>query len=377
MKVGDEILLNGEVAKVTRKVYDQSIKKTVFYAGEAKLTGDEKSPEIDKEDIIVEKLEEVTKAIKEIPKVEIPEYPKFPEFPGFPEPKEFPAFPEKMTVNLPDLSSIEKNLEEVVSNDAETKSLLRTAIDELKKTKTDKEVVSAITKLALIIPKSKDYTELFKEISDKLVPFVQSDTFKIESEQFNRLLKALSNIGGFGGGPSAVQIKDISGGVLNPATEEGQDLIVTAIENITIPAPAGGATEAKQDAIITALGNVKIDTGDIDLNTDGLETIGTATNTKLDTQIVNQETLISLIGTLQELSQRLAPLASAMNSGAPGLRVTPNAATLPVSGTVTATVASTVVSSLTNFGTGIPASEMAHDINNQTAVLANINNVTA
>ena len=245
MKVGDEIILNGEVSKVTWKVYDQSLKKTVFYAGEAKLTGDEKSPEIDKEDIIVEKLEEVTQAIKEIPKVEIPEYPKFPEFPGFPEPKEFPAFPENMTVNIPDLSSIEKNLEEVVSN-------------------------------------------------------------------------------------------------------------------------------------ITALGNVKIDTGDIDLNTDGLETIGTATNTKLDTQIVNQETLISLIGTLQELNHRISFLAGLANAGAPALRTIPIASvSTAVTGTVTATVASTVVSSLTNFGTGIPASEMAHDINNQTAVLANINNASA
>ena len=124
------------------------------------------------------------------------------------------------------------------------------------------------------------------------------------------------------------------GAQINAATEEKQDSIVSAIQNITIPAPEGGAPE------------------------------------------VNQETLISLIGTLQELCQRLAPLASAMNSGAPGLRVTPNAATLPVSGTVTATVASTVVSSLTNFGTGIPASEMAHDINNYTAIVANINNVT-
>lgn len=123
-----------------------------------------------------------------------------------------------------------------------------------------------------------------------------------------------------------------AGSQINPATEEKQDAIVTAIGSITIPAPEGGATSAKQD------------------------------------------TLYELVQTLQELNQRLAPLAAAMNSGAPGLRVTPNAATLPVSGTVTATVAST---SITNFGTGIPASEMAQDMNNMTAVLSNINNVTA
>ena len=45
-----------------------------------------------------------------------------------------------------------------------------------------------------------------------------------------------------------------------------------------------------------------------------------------------------------------------------------------VSGSVTATVASTVVSSLTNFGTGIPAKEMADDINNLVVTMANINN---
>lgn len=89
-----------------------------------------------------------------------------------------------------------------------------------------------------------------------------------------------------------------------------------------------------------------------------------------------QQEEISLISTLRDLVSALTPLGAAMNSGAPGLRVTPNAATLPVSGSVTATVASTVVSSLTNFGTGIPASEMAHDMNNLVAVIANINNVT-
>jgi len=106
--------------------------------------------------------------------------------------------------------------------------------------------------------------------------------------------------------------------------------------------------------------------------------VGGATETKQDTQIVNEETIISLVGTLQELNQRLAPLAAAMNAGAPALRTTPIASvSTAVTGTVTATVASTVVSSLTNFGTGIPASEMAHDINNQMVHLTNIANVTA
>lgn len=111
------------------------------------------------------------------------------------------------------------------------------------------------------------------------------------------------------------------------------------------------------------------------LKTSGAAAVGGATETKQDSQITLETQLISLIGTLQELAQRLAPLASAMNAGAPALRTIPIASvSTAVTGSVTATVAST---SITNFGTGIPASEMAHDINNQTAILANINNASA
>lgn len=98
-----------------------------------------------------------------------------------------------------------------------------------------------------------------------------------------------------------------------------------------------------------------------------------ATEDKQDDMIVNQETIISLIGTLQELNHRLSFLAGMANAGAPALRTIPIASvSTAVTGTVT--VAST---SITNFGTGIPASEMAHDMNNMTAVLANINNANA
>lgn len=129
------------------------------------------------------------------------------------------------------------------------------------------------------------------------------------------------------------ELVNTSGTLVNPATTEGQEAIVSAVQNITIPAPTGGATS------------------------------------------VNQETLISLIGTLQELNARLMVIAGMANAGAPALRVIPIASvSTAVTGTVTATVAST---SITNFGTGIPASEMAHDMNNQTAILANINNASA
>lgn len=96
---------------------------------------------------------------------------------------------------------------------------------------------------------------------------------------------------------------------------------------------------------------------------------------KQDEQAALLLALNSLIETNNYLIGLLAPLAAAMNSGAPALRVFPiAAAATAVTGTVTATVASTVVSSQTNFGLGIPASEMANDMNNLLVTMANINN---
>lgn len=77
------------------------------------------------------------------------------------------------------------------------------------------------------------------------------------------------------------------------------------------------------------------------------------------------ETLNSLIETNNYLVQFLTQLTGAMNSGQPALR------TIPIASV------STVVSSVTNFGTGVPAKEMADDMNNLVVTMSNINNVTA
>lgn len=137
--------------------------------------------------------------------------------------------------------------------------------------------------------------------------------------------------------------------------------------------PTGLATSANQQTDALTDAELRAAAVPVSLSVVPLAT-GAATATKQDEQTAQLATLNSLIETLGSLVAVLSPLGGAMNSGAPGLRVTPNAATLPISGSVTATVASTVVSSLTNFGTSIPASEMAHDINNFTVTLANINN---
>ncbi len=134
--------------------------------------------------------------------------------------------------------------------------------------------------------------------------------------------------------------------------------------------PTGLATSANQQTDALTDAELRAAAVPVSLSVVPLAT-GAATATKQDEQTAQLATLNSLIETLRSLVAVLSPLGGAMNSGAPGLRVTPNAATLPISGSVTA-----VVSSLTNFGTGIPASKMAHDINNFTVTLANINNVT-
>lgn len=89
------------------------------------------------------------------------------------------------------------------------------------------------------------------------------------------------------------------------------------------------------------------------------------------------ETLNSLIETNNYLVQFLTQLTGAMNSGQPALRTIPIASvSTAVTGSLTSAGTVSTVGTITNFGTGIPASEMAHDINNFTAILANINNVT-
>ncbi len=139
--------------------------------------------------------------------------------------------------------------------------------------------------------------------------------------------------------------------------------------------PAGLATSANQQTDALTDAELRAAAVPVSLSAVPLAT-NAATSPKQDEQTALITTLNSLIENLNSLVNVLLPLGSAMNSGAPGLRVTPNAATLPISGSVTATVASTVVSSLTNFGTGIPAKEMADDINNLIVTMANINNVT-
>lgn len=98
---------------------------------------------------------------------------------------------------------------------------------------------------------------------------------------------------------------------------------------------------------------------------------GASTSAKQDSQITLETTIASLTETIQELNQRLAFLGSIKQHQTESLRTT-------VVNTVPTTISSgtvTTVTNLTNFGAAYPALEMAHDINNSTAILANIQNV--
>lgn len=154
---------------------------------------------------------------------------------------------------------------------------------------------------------------------------------------------------------------------------------------------AAPSTEAKQDVMITglaailsnqqtnALTNVELRATPVPVSgTVSVDTSLLSTAAKQDAQTALLTTLNSLIETNNTLIQLLSPLAAAMNSGAPALRVAPiSSQSTAVTGTLTGVTTVTTVSTLTNFGTGIPAKEMADDMNNLVVTMANINNVTA
>ena len=128
---------------------------------------------------------------------------------------------------------------------------------------------------------------------------------------------------------------------------------------------AAPSTEAKQDIMITGLAAILSKIID-----------APATEAKQDTQSVLLTTLNSLIETNNALVCLLSPLAAAMNSGQPALRVAPiSSVSTAVTGSVTATVASTVVSGITAIG-GISAYPFSVAQLNLLPALSNVNNVT-
>ena len=177
----------------------------------------------------------------------------------------------------------------------------------------------------------------------------------------NVLINAVTTPGG------ATIATDEVGGVQHELVkvEFGSDGVATMVDAAN-PLPVtdlGQQTDALTDAELRASA-VPVSLAAVPLPS------GAATAAKQDEQTAQLATLNSLIETLRSLVAVLSPLGGAMNAGAPALRTTPIAS---VSTAVTGTL---TVGTITNFGTSIPAKEMADDINNFVVTLANINNVT-
>lgn len=153
-------------------------------------------------------------------------------------------------------------------------------------------------------------------------------------------------------------------------------LITNVTDNVIIynfADPSLGGTVSGNAVTLTYDTSSMDNTDKLQIFYEGDNTLATSANQ--DSQEALQTTLNALIETLNELNARMTVIAGMANPGAPALRVTPIASvSTAVTGSVTATVAST---SITNFGTGIPASEASNDINNTLVTLANINNAVA
>ena len=180
---------------------------------------------------------------------------------------------------------------------------------------------------------------------------------------------ATKDIGGVNHELVLLEFSDGAGG----ATEVSE---ATPLPVEVLSLPAGLATSANQQT--DALTDTELRANPVPIS--GTVTVDTSllsTSAKQTEQTALLTTLNSLIETNNYLVQFLSQLTGAMNSGQPALRTIPIASvSTAVTGSLTSAGTVSTVGTITNFGTGIPASEMAHDINNFTAILANINNVT-
>lgn len=121
----------------------------------------------------------------------------------------------------------------------------------------------------------------------------------------------------------------------------------------------------------TVLGNVltlNYDTTTMS-NGDSLQII--YNDESLNANSLNQETLNSLVVTLNELASRLNIFASMANAGAPGLRVAP-IGTTTISGNVNASVSNATVA----YEGGVPSYVNVVSGMNMTSMESNIKNVT-
>ncbi len=245
---------------------------------------------------------------------------EFPEQEPFPEIPEFPS--EIAVTNLPQVQKVEvlnfpENQAPVVNISPQVVNVEAPVVNV-----NQEEVVDELVKIATLLSREEERQEVSGQtrIADQEGSIIDfKDLFKKLGEQIGSIRS--------GGSSVSKYLLNQLGVVVNPATQEGQDSIVTAIENITIPAAEGGATELMQDNIES---------------------------------------------TLNEILSSIRAIAHAKGVAA-DLRVTLLGGTTAVTGTLTAV---TTLANQTNIG-GIPAVQLVPSNQNIVSVLSNINNVTA
>jgi hypothetical protein len=172
-------------------------------------------------------------------------------------PTEYPSFPEmptEMAVN--NLNVITGELQKL---SAEVRKLKLDPKIDVKtpeiKLDISKEIKSLEKAIKAIKPAKATDNKSLEQSVKAVENAIKSIQFPVPNFRTEAIVDAIENISIEVDNVSVgnVGLKNIADAQINPATEEGLGDIVTAINNITVPAPVGGATETKQDDIITEL----------------------------------------------------------------------------------------------------------------------------
>ena len=181
------------------------------------------------------------------------------------------------------------------------------------------------------------------------------------------------NINATASGNLKMSVQEISDGLDIGAGNAGTETqrVSISTDDVNLSAIKTAQTNGTQKIQIVDAGGdaVTVTGGKLDVNSSA--PVGGATETKQDSQIVLETTLNSLIDTLQELIQRLSPLAGAMNNTAQLRVVQSSVPSTAVTGPITSaqSIAEKTVA-------GIMYPEQVANINS-TAIQSNINNAIA
>lgn len=300
--------------------------------------------------ISVGRVENAVKAIKIPSKIEVTNFPK---------PAQFPNFPKEIAVsNLPKQKEFPKEFT-VTNQPTKELSDINDSVGklsgEIKKLKLD-PTINVSTPAPVVVP-APNVTVTQQEIDyDKLAKSVLAGQTKID---YDKLAEAIGKeVAGMmvttgGGNTSANAFADGHPGKALLDEQRHMQVDVLTMPEITIDQPTNYPLPASQVATLTPPAAIT----------------GFSTEAKQNSQITLETNLNSLVETLQELIQRLAPLAGAMGNTAQLRVVQTSVPSTAVTGPITSAQS---IAEKAAGGISYPE-KMA--ITNLTAISSNINNV--